>query len=686
MESPITEQKEEDTSTSSPSGSQCITLDEYQGLRRVVDRIPNRVWVVAIVAFFERFAFWGVTAPWQNYMQNVKTAEAGTAPGFLGLGQAIATRIYCGFFTFYYITPLFFAVISDTRLGRLKTLCISVIVYVLGCILLFVSAMDPPPHGKWGLPGLLGAMGLIGLGGGGFKAIISPFIADQYTETQPKLKTIKSGERVVTDRALTVQYIYNLLFWVGNVGSLSWFATTALELHVSFWAAYLLPFFGISISMIVLLLGSKWYVKAPQNGNVLPKVANILIHAARDRFKMAHARPEYILEKCGKNVDWTSKLCGEVCLGLKACRVFIAFVVFYVCFDQMQNNLISQAGQMQFSGPPNDAVPAINQVACVVLGPVIQHGLYPFLIRRRIRFRSIARITVGFLFVALAMLYATIVQQVIYTAPPCYSHPNACPKVKHTYRLSVPNHVNVWIQGPVYVFVATGEIFAYVTALEYANDNSPTDMKAIVQAISLLIAGFGSLLAMAITPIARDPYLVIMYACLASAMTLATILFWWKFREYDKDDAETSHDSTNKEPDLEKAGSLEEQRHTEVLGMTTAPPDRRGDETTSIQRAIERGNETYNEGVATSLQHRVHGGTNSSETPEWNRNSKDSGRAVVDTDVSTPPTLPGPSSDETARSIHESPKTQALGFEAVIVEGGGTSSKRAIIRDGAASP
>jgi len=48
-------------------------------------------------------------------------------PGQLGLGQAMATRIYCAFYIFYYVTPLLFAVVSDTRLGRLKTLTLSVV-------------------------------------------------------------------------------------------------------------------------------------------------------------------------------------------------------------------------------------------------------------------------------------------------------------------------------------------------------------------------------------------------------------------------------------------------------------------------------------------------------------------------------------------------------------------------------
>jgi hypothetical protein len=94
--------------------------------------------------------------------------------------------------------------------------------------------------------------------------------------------------------------------------------------------------------------------------------------------------------------------------------------------------------------------------------------------------------------------------------------------------------VNVWIQSPVYVFMAVGELFAYVTAMEYAYEQSPKDMKAIVQAISLLIGGVASGCAMGLTPIARDPYLVILYGSLTGAMTVTTALFWWLFSKYDK--------------------------------------------------------------------------------------------------------------------------------------------------------
>ena len=37
--------------------------------------------------------------------------------------------------------------------------------------------------------------------------------ADQYTETVPRIKIRKNGERVVADRELTISYIYNAYYW-----------------------------------------------------------------------------------------------------------------------------------------------------------------------------------------------------------------------------------------------------------------------------------------------------------------------------------------------------------------------------------------------------------------------------------------------------------------------------------------
>lgn len=134
-------------------------------------------------------------------------------PGALGLGQANATRIYCAFYIFYYTTPILSAVMADSYIGRYPTLLASVSLYCLGCVVLTITSM-PSSLGKGlGFPGLVLSMTFIGLGGGGFRAVVVAFIADQHTEKRSEIVTLKTGERVCTDYQLTLQYIYNLYYW-----------------------------------------------------------------------------------------------------------------------------------------------------------------------------------------------------------------------------------------------------------------------------------------------------------------------------------------------------------------------------------------------------------------------------------------------------------------------------------------
>lgn len=499
-------------------------------------------------------------------MQNPRNIAKEHAPGALGLGQALATRIYCCFYIFYYVAPLLVAYIADRRLGQFKSLIISVVLYCSGILVLTMSSMSACLERGWGMPGLVISMFLIGLGGGGVKAILPPFLADQYEKKEPQLKTLKTGECVVTDYELTLQYIYNLYFWIGNIGSLSWFGTVFIEKRYGFTEAYGLCLGLMTVSLVILIIGKRWYVQVSHKDNlIVPQAAKIVACAVRNGFKMHRAYPGYQLEQHGKLVSWTETMVDELTRGLRGCRVLFTFFMFYVCFDQMQNNLISQAGQMKMGDTPNDLLPALNQVGCIVMGPLIQMGLYPFLHRRRIYVGPIMRITIGFGFMALAMLYATIVQHDIYKSASCYSKHVECSN-------STPgqNAPNVWIQAPVYLLISTGEIFSFVTGLEYAYDHSPKDMKVIVQAISMLVGGIGSAIALALTPVAHDPNLVIFYASLAIAMAVTTFAFWLVFRNYDR----TREDHMDEEKlgvqdaDVEKSKRMDERNCSNSTGIT----------------------------------------------------------------------------------------------------------------------
>lgn len=70
------------------------TPEEIATLRRVADHIPASAWLVVVVEFCERFTYYGLSGPFQNYIQYPYTDERGADhPGAIGKGQQTATAL-----------------------------------------------------------------------------------------------------------------------------------------------------------------------------------------------------------------------------------------------------------------------------------------------------------------------------------------------------------------------------------------------------------------------------------------------------------------------------------------------------------------------------------------------------------------------------------------------------------------
>ena len=183
-------------------------------------------------------------------------------------------------------------------------------------------------------------------------------------------------------------------------------------------------------------------------------------------------------------------------------------------------------------GIPNDMMKSSGAIAGIIAAPIIQKGLYPFLTRRRIRFGPIARMTAGFGLLALTMGYTAVVQRLIYNTGPCYDYPLTCPASRN----QTPNQISVFLQLPIYFGGEVAQIFGCTTGTEYAYNSAPESMKTLVQAFWLAMAGVGSCLALALSPLAQDPRLVIMYSILAVSLGITTILLWLFFGYLDKEE------------------------------------------------------------------------------------------------------------------------------------------------------
>lgn len=547
--------------TDSEEGEIISLPDLPEDVPHISDKIPYSAYLVAVVELCERFTYYGLSGPFQNYIQNPRE---GRLPGALGLGQQKAVALLYAFQFWCYLTPIFGAIIADSYWGKYKTILRFAIVNVIGVFVLVVSSLPVNIENGWALPGLLLAMVIIGLGTGGIKANVSPLIGEQYRNEKYRLVYTKDEKQAIISPIVTIQSIFMIFYYCINVGCLAPIITSYVEMKVDFWAAYLIPGVFFFFGMAALVMGRNMYYCAPVKGSVVPDAVAVswmlfkernnkcdtettTTEVSRDTASESSARdsgesllsqdletsPEFItpvdtsispramyVAKSSGN-KYTASFVQDIMVTLKACRVFLFYPVYWLVYGQMTSNFIAQAGQMNTYHIPNDIMSNIDPITLLIFIPIVEKKFYPWLRARGISFGPLSRIFTGFLCAALAMVWACGVQVLIYRG-------QAGTQVDEH---DVENMVSVFWQVPAYIFIAFSEILASVTGLEYAFLNAPKTMKSLVMSVFLVTNAGGYAMGIVISPWFKDPYMVTCYFWIA-AMTFATgALFRYCFRD-----------------------------------------------------------------------------------------------------------------------------------------------------------
>ncbi|KAI9304920.1 POT family-domain-containing protein [Cunninghamella echinulata] len=506
------------------------TEEDWKNLPEISDKIPFSAYLVILIEFCERFTYYGLSGPFQNYIQNPNPIEGFPAklPGALGRGQQTATALTTFFQFFCYITPIVGAVIADQYLGKYNTIVLFACIYFVGLIILTCSSIPPSIESGGAFPGFVVSLVIIGFGTGGIKSNVSPLVAEQYIQKSPFVKTLANGKKAIVTPQATYQKIFNMFYWCINIGSLSAIATTELEKNVGFWPAYLLPTLMFIPCLIVVVLGRKRYIQNPPRGSVFVEAGRIFTMTFKIKGGLDECKPSNLIKSHPEllhKATWDDIFVDELKRTLKACVVFCWFPIYWLCYSQMTNNLISQAGTMQTGNVPNDIMQNIDPICLIIFIPIMDSFVYPFLRKIGIPMGPILRISLGFFFAAVAMGYTAGVQAMIYNSPPYYDHPEG------------PNDISGALIIPSYVFIAISEIFASITGLEYAYKKAPQSMKSIVMALFLFTNCIASILAFALVSVAVDPKLEWMYTGISATAGICSVLFYICHRKNDDTDA-----------------------------------------------------------------------------------------------------------------------------------------------------
>ncbi|XP_072033904.1 solute carrier family 15 member 2-like isoform X2 [Amphiura filiformis] len=355
---------------------------------------PLSVFFIVGTEFCERFSYYGMKAILVLYMTNILLQPENTA-----------TALYHTFNMLCYFTPIFGAMIADGWLGKYRTILYISMIYMVGNIVMCLTALPPQTTGHPEIAGPMIGLVLIGLGTGGIKPCVSAFGGDQFTP----------------DQEGPLQKFFSVFYFSINAGSLiSTFMTPILRHDVQCWGndcyalAFGVPAVLMFIAVTIFFLGRTVYKIYPSTGNIVWQVVETTAYAINNRCRHKHTD-----QKKAHWMDWAEdkydpKLVTDIKDLYHILVMYLPLPIFWTLFDQQGSRWTLQAQHMDGSigswTIKPDQMQALNPVLIILFIPFFEVCVYPCLRHFNVPFRPLQRMTVGMLLAAVAFVLAGFIQ------------------------------------------------------------------------------------------------------------------------------------------------------------------------------------------------------------------------------------------------------------------------------------
>jgi dipeptide/tripeptide permease len=349
-----------------------------------------------------------------------------------------------------------------------------------------------------------------------FKPCISPTLLDQMPLTEQVVKELPTGERVIIDPDATTERIMLWFYLLINVGGFVNTGTTYAARDMGYWVAFFIPLILYMPLPFLLWYLRKRLILLPAAGSDLGWSLRIIGVCFRrggltqifktkgDFFSLA--KPSNIAASYSSiTVPWTDEFVEDVRRALQACAIFMFFPI-----QSINDNGLGQAANIQSNmllakGVPNDLLSNFNSLIIIIVSPILNYLLYPWLRTHKIHYGPIARITTGLFIATIGGAAYTIINHYGYKTSPCGTQGTTdCEDANGN---SLVSTVSLWWQVMPYALGGLSELFVNVPAYGLAYSRAPKNMRGLVSSINLFSAGLSYAIGLACSKVVTDPYL-----------------------------------------------------------------------------------------------------------------------------------------------------------------------------------
>ncbi|EPS62066.1 hypothetical protein M569_12727, partial [Genlisea aurea] len=423
------------------------------------------------------------------------------------MDQVLASNVVNIWSGFNNFSPLIGAYVSDSYLGRFRTILIGSFASLLGMVTFTLIAwlpnlLPPPCQGKLcaglgptkaQLGVLVTALVFLSIGSGGIRPCSLPFGVDQFDSSTEK------GRRGINSffnwyyTSFTVILILSLTFIVYVQDSVSWVL------------GFGIPTIFMVISIVLFLVGTRFYVYVQPEGSIFSGIARVFVAACKkrklatdglqveyydppserkkfpltNRYRFLNKAATLTEEEDGSSPNpW--RLCSvqvveeTKCL-LDVVPIWASGIIGFVATTQQGTFTLSQTQKMDRHMGPHFQIPAgslliISMLTIAVWLPIYDLTIVPYL-RKRTKIVSgitlLQRMGIGLVFSVISMVVAGLIERMRRASS--LSHPEA--------------PISVFWLAPQLILMGFSEAFSILGQIEFYNKEFPENMSSVANSL-----------------------------------------------------------------------------------------------------------------------------------------------------------------------------------------------------------